>query len=103
MSWLRKLFGGGGSATTNGAASGPAEEYKGFSIRPSLMQAGSEYQLAGSIEKDVDWEVRRHDFVRADRFASRTDAQSAALTKARQIIDEQGERLFDQNWPRKSS
>ncbi len=99
MSFWKKLFGGGGGD----AAAAPAaeEEYRGFLIRATNMPAGSEFQLAGSIEKTVNGEVRQHDFVRADRFPSPTDAQTAALAKGRQIIDEQGERIFDQAWPRK--
>lgn len=99
MSWLKKLFGGGGEAGSPSAGDAPEEEYKGFTIRATLMAAGSEYQLAGHIEKDVAGERKHYDFVRADRFSSKSDAQSAALAKARQIIDEQGEGLFSQSWP----
>ena len=41
------------------------------------------------------------EFVRADRFSSKDDVQSFALAKARQIIDEQGNTLFQQSWPSK--
>ena len=105
MSWFSKLFGAGGSdqAASGSTGAGPAEEYKGFAIRPTHMQAGSEFQLAGSIEKDIDGVTKRYDFVRADRFSSKSEAQSASVAKGRQIIDEQGDRLFDQTWPAKSS
>lgn len=94
MSFWKKLF-GGGEAAPKGPEVGAAETYKGFTIRPKLMPVGSEYQLAGQIEKDVDGEKKVYDFVRADRFSSRDDVQSAALAKARQIIDEQGNFLFN--------
>ena len=102
MSFWKKLFGGGddGSSQEAGAA-GPHEEYKGFVIRAALMPVGSEFQLSGSIEKDVGGELKRHDFVRADRFSSRDEAQSFTLAKGRQIIDEQGEAIFNQSWPGK--
>ena len=64
------------------------------------MSVGSEYQLAGRIEKDVDGELKVHDFVRADRLSSRDEAASFALAKARQIIDEQGNGLFGQSLPK---
>jgi hypothetical protein len=100
MSWFGKLFGGGGSNASDGAgADGPEEEYNGYVVRARLMPAGSEFQLAGRIEKDG----KSYDFVRADRFSSRSEAQSATLAKARQIIDEQGDRLFGQTWPAKSN
>jgi hypothetical protein len=105
MSFWKNLFGGGSGGGSDagggGGALGPGEEYKGFMITPVAMSAGSEYQLAGRIEKDVGGEVKRHEFVRADRFASKDDAAAMAISKGRQIIDEQGERLFQQSWPSK--
>lgn len=104
MSFLSKLFGGGGGGSNqSGAAAdaGPGEDYKGFTITPVTMAAGSEFQLAGRIEKDVGGTVQRHDFVRADRFSSKTEAANMALAKGRQIVEEQGERMFQQTWPAK--
>lgn len=100
MSFWKKLF-GGGEAPAGISEAGPQEEYKGFIIRAALQRVGSEFQLAGSIEKEIDGAVRRHDFVRADRFSSKDEAQSFALTKGRQIIDEQGDGIFSQSWPSK--
>jgi len=100
MGFWKNLFGaGGGSDSEVGTGVGPEEEYKGFTIRASLLPAGSEYQLSGTIEKEIEGEIRRHDFVRADRFSSKSDAQSATLRKGQQIIDEQGDRVFNQTWP----
>lgn len=102
MSFWKKLFGGGGGESgreSGGAApSMGQEDYKGFSIRAVQMMNGREFQLAGVIEKDG----KSHEFVRADRFGSRDEAAQITLAKGRQIIDEQGDRLFDQNWPRAS-
>jgi hypothetical protein len=100
MSFWKNLFGGGGG-TSKEPELGGAETYKGFTIRAKLMPVGSEYQLAGQIEKDVDGEKKVYDFVRADRFGSKEDVQVHALSKARQIIDEQGNMLFQQSWPNK--
>jgi len=101
MSFWKNLFGGGGGSEPKAPETGDAENYKGFTIRPKLMSIGSEYQLAGVIEKEIDGEVKVYEFVRADRFSSRDDVQSFALAKARQIIDEQGNTLFQQSWPGK--
>ena len=97
MSFWKNLFGGGGSAE---AAPAPGEDYKGFTIRGTPMAAGSEYQLAGTIEKEIGGELKVHKFVRADRMSSRDEAVTMALNKGRQIIDEQGEKIFSQNWPK---
>ena len=103
MSFWKKLFGGSGDAAEAGTGQPTAlghEEYKGFLIKAFEMRAGSEYQLAGTIEKDVGGELKTYQFVRADRVSSRDDLVSMALGKGRQIIDEQGEGVFTQNWPR---
>ena len=96
MSFWKKLFGAGGGddASVATGANAPQEVYKGFTIRASLLPAGSEFQLAGTIEKEIEGVMKRHDFVRADRFGSKDDAATYTLAKGRQIIDEQGERLF---------
>ncbi|MDB5621697.1 MAG: hypothetical protein JWR39_260 [Devosia sp.] len=96
MSFLSKLFGGGSKAAPEPAGDKPLgeESYKGFVIRAIEMRAGSEYQLAGTIEKDVSGELKLYRFVRADRMSSKDDLVSLALNKGRQIIDEQGERIF---------
>jgi len=91
MSFLKNLFGGG---TSSPPAPPPGEDYKGYIIRATPLPVGSEFQLAGRIEKEVDGELRTHEFVRADRLPSRDEAVSFALSKGRQIIDEQGGDLF---------
>ena len=49
---------------------------------------------AGVIRKEVGGELKEHRFVRADTHASAEAANDFAVIKARQIIDEQGERIF---------
>jgi hypothetical protein len=58
------------------------------------MKAGSELQLAGTIEKEIGGELKTYRFVRADRMTSRDDLIVLAISKGRQIIDEQGEAIF---------
>jgi hypothetical protein len=104
MSFLKKLFGGGeGGDTAGGKPAGALgeESYKGFLIKAIEMRAGSEYQLAGTIEKDVAGEHKSYQFVRADRIGNKDELVSMAIAKGRQIIDEQGEGIFSQSWPHK--
>ena len=96
MSFWKNLFGGGSSSTAEPAGDKVLGEdaYKGFLIKAIEMKAGSELQLAGTIEKDVGGEVKTYRYVRADRMSSRDDLVVLALAKGRQIIDEQGEGIF---------
>ena len=92
MSFWKSLFGGG--AAISKPVAGKSEEYKGFTIQPAPYPEGGQYQLAGTITKAIDGTLREHKFVRADRFSSADDAIEFTLVKARQIIDQQGDKLF---------
>lgn len=95
MSFFKKLFGGGAtSAEPTGDKVLGEEGYKGFLIKAIEMKAGSELQLAGTIEKDIAGELKTYRFVRADRMSSRDDLIALAISKGKQIIDEQGEGIF---------
>jgi hypothetical protein len=89
---LARLAGSGA-----GASSGPAVEaveYKGYRIRPAPYRTKSEYQTAGTIEKDTPEGVKEHRFIRADTYSNRDDAISFTIVKAKQLIDQQGDRIF---------
>ena len=98
MSFWKNLFGGGGGSASASKTIEPAEvaeeAYKGFTVKSLIMPVGSEYQLAGLIEKEIDGELKSYKFVRADRFSSKEDVVSFALAKGRQIIDEQGDSIY---------
>ncbi|MGF6226334.1 hypothetical protein QFZ27_000289 [Inquilinus ginsengisoli] len=96
VSFLKSLFGGGKreEASSGEVPAGPAVEYKGFRIRPAPFQAGGQYQTSGVIEKDFPEGTKTHRFIRADKHGSKDDATAFSVTKAQQIIDEQGDRVF---------
>jgi hypothetical protein len=92
-SMLKGLF-----ARLFGNAAAPAEEdpveYEGYRIHPTPFPRLGQYQTAGIIEKEIGGEVREHRFVRAETHSSREEAIAFSIAKAKQIIDEQGDRLF---------
>jgi hypothetical protein len=89
--WSR--LGGGGDG---GSDVSPAEavEYKGYRIRAMPQKEKDQYRTAGTIEKDTPEGVKEHRFVRADTYPSRDGAAAFSITKAKQIIDQQGDRIF---------
>ncbi|KXF76769.1 hypothetical protein ATN84_12145 [Paramesorhizobium deserti] len=98
MSFLKRLFGGGGGKAGEAAveaAAGKEAEHNGFLIRATPYNEGGQYQTCGVITKEVNGVVKEHKFIRADKFASLDDAINVSLSKGRQIINEQGERIFD--------
>jgi hypothetical protein len=93
MSFWKSLFGGG--ATESAEKASEPVEYNGFTIRAAPYKAEGQYQTAGTITKDVGGVVKEHKFVRADRHASYDDAVEFSLSKARQIVDQSGDRMFN--------
>jgi len=86
---------GGSEGNADGGVSVEAVEYRGFRIRPAPYPAKGQFQTAGVIEKDYETGLKEYRYVRAETHASKDDAAAFAISKGKQIIDEQGDRLFD--------
>ena len=86
MSILSKLFGGGASAPEP-----TPEDYNGFAITPTPQKEGPRWRIGARIEKDG----KVHNLIRADVLEDKAAADEASVRKARQMIDEQGDRLFN--------
>lgn len=89
---LRRFLGGGRTAAE--AEPAAAVEHRGFRIVPQIRAQGGQYLTCALIEKDFPEGPRRHELIRADTHASPDDAKAFAIHKAKQVIDEQGDRLF---------
>ncbi len=92
MSFLKRLFGGGGEKEP---AAAEAVEYNGYLItaRPKRGDNG-QFLTAGTIAKDFPEGRKEHVFIRADTHASEEEAKRFSVQKAQRIIDEQGDRIF---------
>lgn len=93
ISFFSKLFGGGGNADAAPTQGDPVD-YEGLVIRSSPMADGGQWRLAGVIIKQSDQGPLERQYVRADVFTSREEALDFGVRKGKQIIDEQGDRLF---------
>ena len=87
---FRSLLGPGSGEGNDG----DALEYNGYMIRPTPSKEGGEWLTAGVISRQFEDETKEHHFIRAERHASRDSAEEFSIVKAKQIIDEQGERIF---------
>jgi hypothetical protein len=91
MSLLSRLFGGGGGP----ARPAPEPEvHNGFRIYPEPAKAPGGYRVEARIEKEVAGATRTHHLIRADILDSEDAARAHTLRKAKQLIDQMGERLF---------
>ena len=96
IGWLKEALGnllGSGGSQAGQAAAEPVE-YEGYRIIPTPYRVEDQFQTAGTIEKDTADGVKSHAFVRADRYGTWDDAVAFTVTKAKQMIDLQGDRLF---------
>ncbi len=90
---LGRLFG-----KKNDGGGAPAAEtthYKDYEIHPNPTREGSSWRTGGTITKETAEGTKKHVFIRADTHTSREDGISFSVTKAKQIIDEQGDTIFE--------
>ncbi len=71
-------------------------EYNGYQIEPAPEKQNGQYVTAGYICKaDESGQLQRQRFIRADTHMDVDAASKHAVIKAKQIIDERGDQIFD--------
>ena len=93
-SFFSKLFGRTGRTDTPAVVPEDKEIYNDLILVATPIAEGSQFRLAGRIEKHDGSLVLVRSFIRADLFSSRDDTVAAAFRKARQIADQHGASLF---------
>ena len=92
--FIRKLFssdsGGGGQVHQ-----GDPQEYNGYTIQPAPQKDPAGWRVRGVISREVEGEAKTHTFVRADTYSDLDTIITMTVTKAKRIIDEQGDRIFN--------
>lgn len=91
LGFLKNVFGGGGGREPESA---DPVEHEGFTIVATPRKVGSGWSTEGHIRKIVGGEEKEVHFIRADTSSTRDAATTLTVSKARKIIDEQGERIF---------
>ena len=86
MALFSKLFGGGKTPEP-----APSEPYKDFEITAVPQKESNGWRISARIEKDG----QTHTLIRADVIQDKDEADAASVAKAKQMIDEQGDRLFN--------
>ena len=90
MSLLSKLFGGKSEPE---AAKG--EDYNGYLIYPEPMAEGKTFRLCARIEREVDGKLKTHRLIRADTIEGKDAAIDASRNKAKQMVDQLGDGVFN--------
>ena len=91
--FFSRLF--GGAANENEPASGqPDEIYEGIEIHALPQKEGSQWRVAGMLRKPGENGAVERRFMRADTLPDEASARTAAIGKARLIIDQNGPGLW---------
>ena len=95
MGWkVSAWFGGGGKGSNVSLAE--SVEYKGYSIQPAPKQESGQWRTAGVISRSFDNdEIKEHHFIRAAIHGNLADVDDFSIIKGRQIIDDFGDRMFE--------
>ena len=91
IEFIKRIFG----SQPDKSKAMPSTYYNDFEIRPEPVHDSNGWRVSGTISKEVDGTLKEHAFVRADCCANQESAVALTLSKARQFIDERGERIFD--------
>ena len=94
MSLLSRLFGGGRAAAKEEPKGDPVM-HEGFAIYLQPIAESGQFRVCALVEKEVEGAQRAHRMIRADLLNDRDAAAEASLLKAKAMIDQQGERIFD--------
>ena len=89
---IKALFTGSSESTSSPSA--PAVEYKGFRIIPTPKNVTNGWSTEAQIEKETDGETQNHHFIRADISSGKEGAADLAISKAKVMIDQQGDGIF---------
>lgn len=91
MSLFSRLFG----ASPDQKPDVEPESYKGFRIFAEPVKAAGGFRVGARIEKEIGGEIRSHNLIRADVCESEDTARDVSTRKAKALIDQRGEALFD--------
>lgn len=92
MSFWSKLFGGG--SEKGAKAKVEPQSYKDYAILVDPIREGAGYRVSAVIEKEIGGVVKSHHMIRADVFSDPETAASITLSKAKSLIDGQGDGIF---------
>jgi len=71
--------------------------YKGLTIEPEPIAEDGKFRTAGFISGELNGEPKRVKFIRADINSDRQTSVDHSISKAQQIIDEQGQKLLERS------
>jgi hypothetical protein len=91
---FKSLFGSFGDGGKS-ASKATTVDYDGYLIVAEPQQANGQWQVCGRIEKQVGDTTKVHTFIRADTLPDEEGAKNEMIRKAKMMIDQVGDSIFD--------
>jgi hypothetical protein len=91
---FKSLFGGESTPSKPKELQCDPFEYNGFKIEPAPIIEDGKFRTAGYISGELEGVTKRIQFIRADQSGDQQLAIDHSRSKAKQIIDEQGQKLL---------
>ena len=92
IKFLKGLFQRGASGSKPSTAA--AVEHAGFRISPCPRHLAGGWSTEAVIRKVINDETKQHTFIRADTSPTKEAAIALIISKAKTLIDQQGEKIF---------
>ncbi|GAA0775143.1 transcriptional regulator [Roseibium denhamense] len=92
--FFKNLFSSEGEAPKS-ASKETMVVYDNYRIIAQPQSSSGQWQVSGRIEKDFGETTKTHRFIRADTLPGETDAANEMIRKAKMMIDQQGDTIFD--------
>jgi len=91
---FKSMFSSSGGSG-NGKSKAKSVDYDGFMIIAEPQPNQGQWQVSGRIEKQDGETVKVHTFIRADTLPDEEAAANEMIRKAKMMIDQMGESIFD--------
>ena len=91
MLFLSRLLGKRSGASSRAEP----EMYNGYRIYPEPRSEAGGYRVCAQVEKEIDGVSKSYLLIRADVCSSMNEAAAVSLAKAKQVINERGDAIFN--------
>jgi len=91
---FKSMFSSSGEGGNAKSKSTPVD-YDGYQIIAEPQSNNGQWQVSGRIEKQDGDKKKVHTFIRADTLPDETAAANEMIRKAKMMIDQMGDSLFD--------
>ncbi|WP_298962629.1 HlyU family transcriptional regulator [uncultured Roseibium sp.] len=92
---FKSLFSSSGEGKAKSSSKATTVQHDAFRIVATPQSNNGQWQVSGRIEKDFGETTKVHTFIRADTMPDEEGAAREMVRKAKMMIDQLGDSIFD--------